>query len=170
MRLVVLAVLFQASLAAAQDVTQYEHYEAVYAASTRPIEAFTAIVIDRPDDPWARHFHARSFVDGRDLHAAREATRRAIALDPEQAFHHRLLGDIEALDGEHAAAAAAYRAAAAVEDRPQPKEFLRGLAEENERLVTTTGSATSKMLTVLMIASVLAVGVFAVLLRLRVRS
>lgn len=148
------AVVALACMASAQEkLTAYRQYESVYRTSTRPIEAFARIVEDRPDDAWARHFHARAFIDGRDLRAARVAIDHAVRLDWEQPFHRRLLGDLEALRGDREAAAAAYRAAASLETRAEPSRFFAGLAAAQERASTDCRRAVETMRRILAAAA-----------------
>lgn len=159
------ATLLLAAAVAAQDLTPFQHYEAVYSTSTRPIEAFSKIVRDRPEDAWARHFHAQAFLDGRDLHAAGVALDHALRLDSKQPFHHRLRGDLESLRGDQAAAARAYRAAAALESRPEPRAYFTALAEETER-VEEEGRRTVTMLAITLgSAALLGAALFVLILK-----
>jgi len=74
-------------------------------------------------DSYAAHFQlAKRFTGERDFLKARDHIQKAIALDASHAEAFNLLGALQEIAGERAAALQTYRAAASLEPRYEPAQ------------------------------------------------
>ena len=111
------------SLCLSAQQTDYERARKILQQSPRPVQALLTHTQTFPDDPWSHHFLAAARKEVGQLDEALASLDRAIKLDPEQALHWSLKGDVLRGRSDHDATESAYRKAGRLDDRADARDF-----------------------------------------------
>ncbi|MCB9831540.1 MAG: hypothetical protein H6807_03625 [Planctomycetes bacterium] len=139
--LLVLLVMTSAGLRAQ---TGYAALEQIYRQDVDAGHRLATLRDAEPGNPWVHHFEALLRADCR-ARDGLDAAREAVRLDPDQAWHRKLLGELQLADGRPGEAVGSFREALERETRAEVREELSRQLAAAQRALRVRGEQQDEM-------------------------